>query len=413
MQFRQGFPMTASKDSAFRPPEQRRQEDLSALAATLLAARDRVPFWAARLPDPAAAQLTPERFAQLPVLRKSELPALQAAMPPFGGLAARPAGQFPRLFLSPGPICEPGGTGSTGAEQAMHAAGVVPGDVVLNTFGYHLTPAGLMFDDAARAVGAAVIPAGGGNTEQILLAMRAFLPTVYVGTPDYLNILIEAADRAGIPLTLRVALLSGAALPASLRAAFTARGIGVFELYGTAELGIIAYETASHDGMVVNENLWVEIVAPGSGDLMPPGEIGELVVTPFRSDYPLIRFATGDLTALLPGFAASGHTNHRLRGWLGRADDTVKVKGMFMRPAMLAEVLAGLPDPVPRARFVIDRAEERDRLVLEIEGNDDPGQNAILLERVRAVARLGCELRWVAKGSLPEGPALRDLRPAP
>lgn len=396
---------------AFRPPDRRLAEDLLSLATTVRSARDLVPFWAARLPDPGAG-LTAEGFARLPVLRKSDLPALQAAQPPFGGLTARAAADFPRLFLSPGPICEPGGLGNNGAELALRAAGLGPGDVVLNTFGYHLTPAGLMFDDAGRAVGAAVIPAGGGNTEQIVAAMRAYRPTAYVGTPDYLKILIDAAESAGLPLALRAALLSGAALPASLRSFFGARGIGVFELYGTAELGIIAYETASHDGMVLSEGLWAEVIDPGSGTPLPEGEVGELVITPLRQHYPLIRFATGDLTALLPAGAASGHSNRRLRGWMGRADDTVKVKGMFLRPAMLAEVLAVLPAPAA-ACFVIERADERDQLTLQIEGTADAALAALVLERVRAVTRLGCALCWLAPGSLPAGPALRDLRPAP
>lgn len=395
----------------YRTAEKRREDGLEALADAVRAAR-RVEFWARRLPDPGPDALSEEMLAGWPVLRKSELPALQAAAPPFGGLAADAPGRFPRLFLSPGPICEPGGIDDAGAVRAMKAAGVHAGDVLLNTFGYHLTPAGLMFDDAARALGAAVIPAGGGNTGQILLAMQAYAPTVYVGTPDYLNILIEAAVEAGIPLSLRTALLSAAALPLSLRAAFGRRGIEVFEQYGTAELGIIAYETASHDGMVLNETLWAEIVAPGSGEPMPDGEVGELVVTPFRQSYPLIRFGTGDLSAFLPGMVKSGHTNRRLRGWMGRADDTVKVKGMFLRPSMLDEVTL-IPPSRPPARFVIDRQNERDRLTLEI-GTELPDDAVkALMAKVRDVCRVGCELRWVPSSEIALGKAILDLRPEP
>ena len=395
----------------YRTARKRREDGLAALADTIRAAR-RIEFWAERLPDPGRGPLSEEMLAGFPVLRKSELPALQAAAPPFGGLAAEGPGNFPRLFLSPGPICEPGGIDDAGAAQAMRAAGVRAGDVVLNTFGYHLTPAGLMFDDAARALGAAVIPAGGGNTGQILLAMRAYSPTIYVGTPDYLNILIEAADEAGIPLTLRVALLSAAALPPSLRTAFGDRGIEVFEQYGTAELGIIAYETASHDGMVLNENLWAEIAAPHSGEPMPDGEVGELVVSLFRQSYPLIRFGTGDLSAFLPGSAKSGHTNRRLRGWMGRADDSVKVKGIFLRPSMLAEVVSLLPSKPP-ARFVIDRQNERDRLVLEIGAELSEDMVSALKVKVRDVCRIGCEVRCVPSSEIIPGKALLDLRPEP
>lgn len=401
----------------FRLPEDRRRAGLAALGDTIRAARQ-VPFWAARLPDPGAGPVTESMLAAMPILRKGDLPAMQAALPPFGGIAARAAGAFGRLFLSPGPICEPGGAVDGGAVQAMRAAGVRAGDVVLNCFGYHLTPAGLMFDDAARSLGAAVIPAGGGNTGPILQAMAAYAPRVYVGTPDYLNILVEAAAAAGQPQPFQLALLSAAALPASLRAGFAARGIAVFEQYGTAELGIIAYETDSHDGMVLAESLWAEIVAPGSGEPLPEGEVGELVVTPLRQDYPLIRFGTGDLSGFAPGQAASGHSNRRLRGWLGRADDAVKVKGMFLRPAMLAEVLAALPPDLPArppARFVIDRTAERDRLTLEIAAAPSDPLGALLLARVRDVTRLGCELRWVTPETLTgtEAQPILDRRPRP
>lgn len=384
----------------------RKDAGMAALAETIRAARAGVPWWANRLPDPGPGPMTPEALARLPLLRKADLPALQAVQPPFGGLAARPASGFARLFLSPGPIYEPGEGADAGAARALQAAGFGAGDILLNTFGYHLTPAGLMFDDAARSAGAAVIPAGGGNTDQIVTAMRAYRPTAYAGTPDYLNILLKAADAADVPVALSRAFLTGAALPASLRAAFAARSIEVFELYGTAELGILAYETPAHDGMVVNDGFWPEIVAPGTGDPLPDGEVGELIVTPYRSGYPLIRFATGDLTAIIP--APDGISPPRLRGWLGRADDAVKVKGMFLRPGMLAEVLAAVP--IPRARFVIDRLNERDRLTLEVEGTETPAQSKALQEAVRSVTRLGCDLRWCPPGTLPQGPAMVDLR---
>ena len=404
--------MSDFNGQAFQPPAIRDRENLTRLGEVILAARAAIPFWAARLPEVPGA-LTAEALADLPVLRKSDLPAMQAALPPFGGLTTEEASAFPHLFLSPGPICEPGGIGGEGARGAMRAAGLGRGDILLNTFGYHLTPAGLLFDTAAREEGLAVIPAGGGNTQQILAAIRAYGPTAYVGTPDYLNILLNAADEAGVPSRFRAAVVTGAALPASLRAAFARRGIETFEQYGTAELGIIASETASHDGMVLAEGLIAEIVEPGGTTPMPEGEIGELVVSLLRPRYPLIRFATGDLSAFAPGQAASGHTNRRLRGWLGRADDAVKVKGMFLRPSMLAEVRAALGPDAPRARFEVTREEERDRLVLRVEGAEDPGLATRLNEAVRQVTRVGCDLLWEPAGTWTEGAPLADLRAVP
>jgi phenylacetate-CoA ligase len=266
---------------------------------------------------------------------------------------------------------------------------------VLNTFGYHLTPAGLLMDDGARSIGCAVIPAGGGNTEQIVQAMRAYAPSAYIGTADYLNILLEAADRTNTPVALRRALMSGAAVPRSLREAFSARGIEAFELYGTAELGIVAYETEAHEGFVVNEDILVEIVEPGGGKPMPEGEIGEVVVTRLDPDYPLIRFATGDLSATLPGRSPCGRTNMRLRGWLGRADDAVKVKGMFLRPDQLRDLIARSKGLVGRARFVVDRENERDRLTLEVEGTGDEAATARIETLIRETTRLGGRVRWV------------------
>lgn len=402
--------MKVFQDLEFRSAEQRRKDGLVALGETIRTAREEVAFWASRLPDPGLGPLKPEALVSMPILRKAELPALQAANPPFGGLAAGEAGAFPRLFLSPGPIYEPGGMGESGAQRALRAAGVKEGDVVLNTFGYHLTPAGLMFDDAARALGTAVIPAGGGNTAQIVQAMGAYRATVYIGTPDYLNILLQAATAAGVSSALRVALVSGAALPASLRALFAEQGIEVFEQFGTAELGIIAYETASHDGLVLNESLWAEIVAPDTGEPMSDGDVGELVVTLFRKSYPLIRFGTGDLSAFVPGMAASGHTNRRLRGWLGRSDDAVKVKGMFLRPSMLAEVLGALPAPAPRARFVVERVDERDQLLLELEGEASDQLAKALQQKVREVTRLGSKICWAAPDELVDTPPITDRR---
>jgi len=389
-----------------RSPQARDAADAARLDESVRQARAQVPFWRDRLPDPGRGGVA---LADIAVLRKSDLPMVQAAAPPFGGLTAMAPGAFARLFVSPGPIHEPSPQGGGwNAERALHAAGLRRGDVVLNTFGYHLTPAGLMMDDAARALGCAVIPAGGGNTAQIVQAMAAYRPAHYIGTADYLNILLAAADAAGVAVAIRSAVVSGAAVPASLRAAFGARGIAVFELYGTAELGIIAYETAAHAGLVLNEGLIAEIVAPGTGDTLKDGEVGELVVTPLRADYPLFRLATGDLTAFMPGTSPCGRTNRRLRGWMGRADEAVKVKGMFLRPAMLAQILMQVPGAPARACLTVTRQNERDILTLECEGPPDDALSEALVRAVRDVARLGCAVRWAPK--LPDGPQIRDLR---
>lgn len=398
-----------------RPQEQRRHDLMEQIGATVAAARQRSAFWRERLTD---APVDPARFgmddlAALPILRKSDLPQIQAGQPPFGGLTDLAPGDFPHLFLSPGPICEPAPRRPDGwnVARALHAAGLRAGDVVLNTFGYHLTPAGLFMDDGARRLGCAVIPAGGGNTEAILQAMRAYAPSAFIGTADYLNILLAAADRAGVAVALRRAVVSGAAVPASLRTAFGARGIEVFELYGTAELGIVAYETRAHAGFVVNEDILVELLDPQSGRAVAEGEVGEVVVTLPDPDYPLIRFATGDLSAALPGPSPCGRSNLRLRGWMGRADEAVKVKGMFLRPGQLAEVLARGEGLVTRARFVVERADERDVLRLEAEGAGDAAATARLVDVMREVTRLGGTVGWCPPGSLPDGgPAIVDRR---
>ena len=395
-----------------RPDSERRADLLARAADALLAARANTPFWHARLPEIPDGPLSPETLAALPVLRKAEIPALQAESPPFGGLAELTAEEFPRLFLSPGPICEPGARGDDGwgAVRALRAAGFGPGDIVLNTFGYHLTPAGLLMDDAARALGCAVIPAGSSSTELVVQAMRAYRPTCYVGTPDHLNILLEAADAKGVDVNIRSAAVSGAAVSANLRAILRNRGIDSFEMYGTAELGIIAYETRAHAGMVLNEDLLVEIVAPGTGDPLPDGEVGELIVTALRRDYPLFRFATGDLSAIQPGVTGCGRTNQRLRGWLGRADDTVKVKGIFLRPDMVSAIVAD-SEIVTAGRFIVEREGERDQLIFEVEGplHDDAATEAIIL-KVREFTRLRCTPRWCDGGTIPRDRPIEDRR---
>lgn len=384
-------------------PADREARLLEWLERLVTDASDASLFWAERLELARAGRMSAETLASLPVLRKSDLPALQAAQPPFGGIATAPAGSFPRLFASPGPIFEPqpAETDAWNAARALRAAGFAPGGIVLNTFSYHLTPGGFVMDSGARALGCAVIPAGPGNTEQTLQAIARYRPDAYAGTADFLHILLEAADAAGIDNPFRRAALSGAAAPKSLREKLGSRGIETFELYATAELGVIAYESSTHEGLIVNEDLIVELLVPGTGDPVAEGEVGELVVTRLDAAYPLIRFATGDLSRILPGTSGCGRTNRRLAGWLGRADDTAKVKGMFVHPAQVREVVSRHADAVSRARLVISREAERDVLTLEAEtASRDGGLEGSLADTLREVTRLGGTVRLVEPGAL-------------
>lgn len=384
-------------------PEARRQAALLARIAAVL-----------NLPETKRAGFDMAALRALPLLRKSDLPALQAALPPFGDLVHQAPGRFARLFLSPGPICEPQLPAPDGsnAARALHAAGFRAGQIVLNTFNYHLTPGGFLMDAAARALGCAVIPAGGAGTEQMLQVLARYRPEAYAGTADHLNIIARAADAAGLPFSITRAVVSGAAVPASLRAAFRERGVALFELYGTAELGIVGYESAEGSGFVVNEDLLVEIIDPATGLPCEDGATGELVVSRPDPLYPLIRFATGDLSALAPAPAGSPRTAPRLKGWLGRVDDTVKVKGMFVHPAQVQEIGRAHPD-VGRLRFVVSRADERDVLTLEAEVDQgaDTDLTARLAATLRAVTRLGGTVRLVPPGTLPaQGKPIVDDR---
>ncbi|WP_244481843.1 phenylacetate--CoA ligase family protein, partial [Bradyrhizobium pachyrhizi] len=318
--------------------------------------------------DPASIT-SREALAGLPVLRKSELPALHKAVPPFGGFVADTPGSFARLFTSPGPIFEPEGRQADpwrGA-RALFAAGFREGDVVLNTFSYHLTPGGFIFDASARALGCAVIPAGPGNTEQQFELIEAYRPVGYSGTPDFLKILLDAAATAGRDVSsIKRALVSGAAFPKSLQEEMKSRGVEAYQAFGTADLGLIAFETAAREGMTVNEDLILEIVKPGTGDPVAPGDVGEIVVTSLDPHHPWIRLALGDLTAALPGASRCGRTNMRIKGWMGRADQTTKVKGMFVRPEQIAEIGRRHPE-LGRLRLVVTRAGEADAMTLRAE----------------------------------------------
>lgn len=349
-------------------------------------------------------------LARLPVLRKSDLSAAQKKAAPFGGLTVKPAHQFAHVFQSPGPIYEPADVTHDWWRMGrfLKACGVGAGDIVHNCFGYHLTPAGMIFESGARAVGAAVLPAGTGQTELQVRAAVDIGTTVYAGTPDYLKVILEKADEMGERLSITRAAVGGGALFPSLRAYYTERGIDCLQCYATADLGNIAYETAALDGMIVDEGVIVEIVRPGTGDPVQDGEVGEVIVTTLNADYPLVRFATGDLSAVLPGQSACGRTNMRIKGWMGRADQTTKIKGMFVRPEQVASFVAGHGDVV-RARVVATRAGEMDVMTLRIETTStDPARfeaSAVATLKMKAVIEI------VAIGSLPnDGLVIEDLR---
>lgn len=398
-----------------RDPRQR-ELDLMGHLPGLVANALKAPGWRQHLGavDPAEIA-TRAALARLPVLRKSELPARQKAAPPFGGFVAEPVERFGRLFTSPGPIYEPEGRHEDAwrAARGLYAAGMRAGHVVLNTFSYHLTPGGFILDGGARAVGCAVIPAGPGNTEQQLDLIEHLRPSAYIGTPDFLKILLDAAAAAQRDASsLKRAVVSGAAFPPSLQAEIKARGIDAYQLYATADLGVVAYETIAREGMVVNEDVLVEIVRPGTGEPVPEGEVGEVVVTSFDPHHPWIRLALGDLSAILPGTSPCGRTNARIRGWMGRADQTTKVKGMFVRPEQIADIGRRHPG-VGRLRLVVLRAGESDAMILKVESAaQEPALGERIQESLRTVTKLGGQVELVAPGSLPnDGKVIDDTRP--
>jgi len=389
-------------------------ERAAALARALpdqIARAQTLPGYGGALKDVDAAAITTiADLARLPVLRKSDLGKAQGNAAPFGGLTTRPAHGFSHIFQSPGPIYEPGGTDHDWWRMGrfLHACGVGQGDIVQNCFGYHLTPAGMIFENGARAVGAAVLPAGTGQTELQARAAHDVGVTVYAGTPDYLKVILDKADDLGLPLEITRAAVGGGALFPSLRAEYAERGIQCLQCYATADLGNIAYESATQEGMIVDEGVIVEIVTPGTGNPVAPGEVGEVVVTTLNPDYPLIRFATGDLSAVMEGTSPCGRTNTRIKGWMGRADQTTKIKGMFVRPEQVAALVAGHAGIV-RARVIASREGEADVMTVQIEadGNDADGFAGVVADTLKLKGRI----EVVAKGSLPnDGKVIEDLR---
>jgi phenylacetate-CoA ligase len=398
-----------------RDPERRERDQLARLPDVLSRALA-APGWARHLGGIDPRQVASrEALARLPMLRKSELMRLQQENPPFGGFNVTPPGQMRRLLMSPGPIFEPEGADKDwwGAARALFAAGFRAGNILHNAFSYHLSPGGFILESGAHALGCAVIPAGTGNTEQQLQAIAQFRPDGYLGTPDFLKTLLDTAEQSGKDASsIKRALVSGAALPPALRQSLAAGGVVVSQCYATADLGVIAYESPGHDGMILNENLIVEIVRPGTGDPVPDGEVGEVVVTSFNPDYPMIRLATGDLSAVLTGASLCGRTNTRLKGWMGRADQSTKVKGMFVHPSQVADIAKRHPE-LGRVRLVVNRENSQDVMVLQAEcAVPAPLLEEAVAVSLQAVTKLRGRVQLVAPGSLPnDGKIVADERP--
>ena len=358
----------------------------------------------------ASAVKTLSDLALLPVLRKSVLTKAQTVGNVLGGFNARKISDFAHIFQSPGPIYEPGGIDNDWWRmgRVLHALGIGKGDIVQNCFGYHLTPAGLIFESGARAVGAAVVPAGVGQTELQVRAAADIGCTAYAGTPDYLKVILDKADQMGERLTITKAAVGGGALFPSLRAEYADRGITCLQSYATADLGNIAYESPAMEGMIVDEGVLVEIVTPGTGNPVPEGEVGEVVVTTLNPDYPLIRFATGDLSAVLPGQSPCGRTNMRIKGWMGRADQTTKIKGMFVRPEQVAALVEAHPE-VERARVIARREGEMDAMTVQIE--TEATEAAHYETTVASTLKLKGQIELIRPGGLPrDGLVIEDQR---
>ncbi len=408
-------------DLETRSPQEREAALLAALPGQIAHAQQRSEAFAGILAGVDSAQVTSRAaLARLPVTRKHELLERQQAQRAaggnvFGGFSAVSFGAgMPRVFASPGPIYEPEGTRRDywRMARAIHAAGFRAGELVHNSFSYHFVPAGSMMETGAQALGCTVFAGGTGQTEQQVQAMDELRPAGYIGTPSFLKLILEKAESLGVALpSVGKALVSGEAFPPSLRDWFAARGVQGYQCYATADLGLIAYETSAREGLVVDEGVIVEIVRPGTGDPVPEGEVGELVVTTLNPDYPLVRFGTGDLSAVLPGACPTGRTNTRIKGWMGRADQTTKVRGMFVHPGQIAAVTKRFPQ-VQRARLVVSGEMANDQMVLRVETTETDGGLARQMEEaIRDVTKLRGEVQMVAPGTLPnDGKVIEDAR---
>jgi len=407
-----------------RAPAEREAALLAALPAQIAHAQQNAPAFAEFLRGINAASITTrEALATLPVVRKTELLEKQKAARAaggsvFGGFSAVAYGhQMPRVFSSPGPIYEPEGARADywRMARAIAAAGFKTGELIHNCFSYHFTPAGSMMETGAHALGCTVFPGGIGQTEQQVQAMAELQPAGYIGTPSFLKIIIEKAAEMGVPLpSVKKALVSGEAFPPSLRDWLSAKGVDAYQCYATADVGLIAYETSARQGLVVDEGVLIEIVRPGTGDPVPAGEVGELVITTLNPDYPLIRFGTGDLSAILGGPCPTGRTNQRIKGWMGRADQTTKVRGMFVHPGQVAEVVKRFPEII-RARLVVEGEMANDRMTLHVEATASAGAEeafkARIAEVIRDVTKLRSDVQWAAPGTLAnDGKVIEDAR---
>ena len=399
-----------------RDPAVRERDQLERLRRQIAYAKAQAPAFARTLAAIEPADITSrEALSLLPVVRKSELAELQRADRPFGGLAAARWGAAKRVFASPGAIYEPEGAAPDywRFARALFAAGFRAGDLVHNCFSYHFSPAGSMLDTGLQALGCTVFPGGTGQTEQQVQAMADLGPDGYVGTPSFLKIILDKADEQGVRLSsLTKALVSGEPFPAALRDALRARGIDAYQVYASADLGSLAYESSARDGLVVDEGVLLEIVRPGTGEPVAPGEIGEVVATPLHNRaYPLIRFGNGDLSAVLPGASPCGRTNMRIKGWLGRADQATKVKGLFVHPSQVAEIVRRHPG-IARARLVVDRDDGNDRMTLHVE--TAPGaqlESAAIVATIRELTKLRGALALHAPGELAnDGKVIDDIR---
>ncbi len=400
-----------------RSPEDREREIFSELPGLLRHAKANAGAYSELLADIDPLEVRDrDALAALPVTRKSEMAGHQSKVPPFGGFAASGIAELARVFVSPGPIFEPQAHRGDywRVARALYAAGVRRGDLLHNSFSYHLTPAGAMLESGAHALGACVFPGGVGQTEFQVEAMSRLQPQAYAGTPSFLDIILEKAAELGRDLSsLKKALVSGEALPPSLREKLQRAGVErVLQGYATAEAGLIAYESEAMEGMIVEEGVLLEIVRPGTGDPVPAGDVGEVLVTVFNPDYPLIRFATGDLSALMAGTSPCGRTNLRIKGWMGRADQTTKVRGMFVHPSQVAEVLRRHPE-VGRGRLVVDSVDNRDLMTLhcEVARERPEGLSVAIAESLREVCKLRGEVHLVEAGALAnDGKVIDDVR---
>jgi len=401
-----------------RDPAERERDLLAALPKQIAQAQTATSAFKKILDGVKPADVTTrDALAKLPVTRKSELLDLQKARradDPFGGFASIVRGpRMPRVFASPGTIYEPEGEARDywRTARALHAAGFRSGELIHNSFSYHMTPAGSIMESGARAMGCTVFAGGTGQTEQQLEAITDLKPEGYAGTPSFLKILLEKAEEKGQKLPFTKALVSGEAFPPSLHDWIAAHGVKGTQCYATADLGLIAYETSAREGLVIDEGVLVEIVRPGTGDPVPDGEVGEIVVTSFNPDYPLVRFGTGDLSAVLAGTCPTGRTNKRIKGWLGRADQTTKVRGMFVHPSQVAEIARRFPE-VLRARLVVSGEMGDDQMTFKLECAGAPaGLDARIADAVREVTKLRGTIELVAPGTLPnDGKVIEDAR---